>query len=690
LAYNSERMAITSSYDAIAARALDLVARGRDSAPLLSALHDLALDAARASVSVILEPDPDGVGYRVTSAAGLETSPLDLWFTSQAAADLAARAVSTDRSLLVPSLRTSVPELGDRLRASVALVAALSMESSSGLLVLGFGPDHAADPGLAAALASAFTLAIERTRQRRDADVERDLRQVLLAVTGGGESPAALAAALTQFCRNVSHLLGADSSEIWQHDRRERELVLLAASDGTPAGARRVAAADEESPAGAGLRQQRPIFIGGLGGATTLALTVPLRGRRRAMGALVLHGLHVDSGGETDLLARAEQAGRQLSGVLENVQLLDDVLRSRRQLEDVFNSLTDLVVVCDTGGRILEANRAFAERVGREPRALIGCSIDGLVGPDLAALAASGLPAPAGDAVEVTDLRLDGTFTATCVPLVGLSPEPVGRVLLARDVTGARRLVAEHHALERRLGQTEKLLALGQFVAGIAHELNNPLQAVIGHVDLLRASTALLPELRRDLGLVHREAERAARIVKNLLVFAGSGRLRLRPLNVNTLVTRVLRLRTRAHRSASVDVIRQLDADLPRVRADGMLLQQAFLNIILNAEQAMGGPGRLTVGSLVDLPNGRVSVVVEDTGPGLTEAVRARLFEPFFTTKEVGKGTGLGLAIAFGIVRAHDGTIEADNHPGGGARFVVSLPVARTSVPARSTAAAND
>ena len=340
------------------------------------------------------------------------------------------------------------------------------------------------------------------------------------------------------------------------------------------------------------------------------------------------------------------------------------------------------MVVCDHGGRILEANRAFAERVGRPPQALLGCNLATLVGPDLAQLAAEGRPVPdggagegrEGDAAEVVDARLNGTFVATSVPLVGIAPEPVGRVLLAREVTEARRLESERATLERRLAQTDKLQALGQFVAGIAHELNNPLQAVLGHVELMRAKSGLAPDLRRDLRLVYREAERAARIVKNLLVFAGSWRLRVRPLSVNALVTRVVRLRARAHRSASVEVIRHLDADLPRVRADGTLLQQALLNIVLNAEQAMGGAGRLTVQSQVHA-EGQVQVTVEDTGPGLTAAVRSRLFEPFFTTKEVGAGTGLGLAIAFGIVRAHGGTLEADNHPGGGARFVVTLPV---------------
>ena len=134
-------------------------------------------------------------------------------------------------------------------------------------------------------------------------------------------------------------------------------------------------------------------------------------------------------------------------------------------------------------------------------------------------------------------------------------PAPRGLVLVARDVTAQTELEAERASLERRLGQSEKLLALGQFVAGVAHELNNPLQGVLGHLELLRASGDLPAPLRRDLTLVYREADRAARIVHNLLVFAGSGRLRRRALTLNAVVGRVLRLRakapTRARRSRS-------------------------------------------------------------------------------------------------------------------------------------------
>jgi hypothetical protein len=150
--------------------------------------------------------------------------------------------------------------------------------------------------------------------------------------------------------------------------------------------------------------------------------------------------------------------------------------------------------------------------------------------------------------------------------------------------------------------------------------------------------------------------------------------VRGRRVLVNTIVARVLRLRARAIRAAGIVLERDLVEPSPILEADPLLLQQAVLNIVLNAEQAMPEGGRLSVKTAWAPLEGRATIEIEDTGRGLTEEVRSRLFEPFFTTKDVGEGTGMGLAITFGIVRAHEGTLEAQNGEAGGARFVIRLP----------------
>ncbi len=200
----------------------------------------------------------------------------------------------------------------------------------------------------------------------------------------------------------------------------------------------------------------------------------------------------------------------------------------------------------------------------------------------------AGSPAPAVGR-QVDDARLGGTFDLTLTPLAGVDAGPGGLVLVARDVTAQTELEAERASLERRLGQSEKLLALGQFVAGVAHELNNPLQGVLGHLELVRASRGLPASLRRDLSLVYREADRAARIVHNLLVFAGSGRLRRRALTVNAVVGARAAAAGQGAQGAQIEVVRHLADALPKVKGDGLLLQQALLNLVLNAEQAMAG-----------------------------------------------------------------------------------------------------
>jgi two-component system NtrC family sensor kinase len=205
--------------------------------------------------------------------------------------------------------------------------------------------------------------------------------------------------------------------------------------------------------------------------------------------------------------------------------------------------------------------------------------------------------------------------------------------------------------------------------------LNNPLQAVLGHLELITASSALPRGLARDLKLVYREADRAARIVANLLVFAGSGKLRRRTISINRVVSRVLELRTRAPRAARIERVEVLDARAPTLRGDQLLLEQALLNVVINAEQAAGEGGRIEVRTGAD-GDGGVRVWVTDNGPGLPDAVRGRLFEPFFTTRADHGGTGLGLAIAYGVVQAHGGRIEASSTPGSGAVFSIWLPVA--------------
>jgi signal transduction histidine kinase len=181
---------------------------------------------------------------------------------------------------------------------------------------------------------------------------------------------------------------------------------------------------------------------------------------------------------------------------------------------------------------------------------------------------------------------------------------------------------------------------------------------------------------------IYREADRAAKIVRNLLVFAGSRRLVRRPVSLHAVLQKVLALRAPSCRALHIEVVRHYDQQLPRASSDPLLLHQVFLNIVMNAEQAIaatGRPGRIEI--TTSSSPGRIIVTVHDSGKGIPSESLSRVFDPFFTTKDVGQGTGLGLAITYGIVQEHGGHVSVVNHPSGGAQFTIELPASQRVAP---------
>ena len=237
---------------------------------------------------------------------------------------------------------------------------------------------------------------------------------------------------------------------------------------------------------------------------------------------------------------------------------------------------------------------------------------------------------------------------------------------------------------QAQLLQAEKLSAIGQLVAGVAHELNNPLTSVIGYAQLLEeellapgfSGSANVPQLAHDLRRIAEESERAARIVRNLLAFARRQTAARAPQDIADIASRVLSLRIYEFRLNDVDLQTEFEPGLPPVVADASQIQQALLNLILNAEQAMRGrlPKRLIVRARLDDTADAVELSVTDSGHGIDHANLSRIFDPFFTTRDVGEGTGLGLSICYGIVRDHGGQIGVDSKMQVGTTFSILLP----------------
>jgi PAS domain S-box-containing protein len=657
---------------------------------LLPHLHQHALDVTGGGCSLLFQHNPRTGSLQATSAFGLDALRTDAWAPTPEEGTVVAEAFTRRTPTLVVDAARQTPELADRLGTRSALLLPLVRGADRvGLLAIGFQtpPSTGTVEDAGAEVADAFVLALELLHLRQADELQRDVRDLLDEFTASLAATLNLAAGLDIFCVGATRLFGADRTSVWIHDRRARQLVLQASSD-TADMARgvRVFTDDCSAPAAAAMRRVRSEIVPPSEDDITALVTVPLRGTRRALGTVVFEGVRVETGGEIDLLDRADELGRQLSSAIENLQLLDDVMRGRRELENTFDSITHLVAVADMRGHIVHVNQAFATRVGKTREDLLDQPIADHIGPDLNTWLAQRRETQketkgAEPAVtrEVLDPMWNGPFMVTITDLLNHEREPAGSVIVARDLTPQTRLESEREELRKRLTQSEKLAALGQFVAGIAHELNNPLQGVLGHLELLRVTGAFPKQLRREVQTIYREADRAAKIVRNLLVFAGSRRLVRRKVSLNVVLQKVLSLRAAAHRSIGIEVVRHYDEKLPRVASDPLLLHQVFLNMVMNAEHAIaatGHGGRLEIRTAVSPQRDRIVATVRDNGTGIPEDTLPRIFEPFYTTKEVGKGTGLGLAITYGIVQEHGGQILAANHPEGGAVFTVELPIA--------------
>jgi len=392
----------------------------------------------------------------------------------------------------------------------------------------------------------------------------------------------------------------------------------------------------------------------------------------------------------------------QIGVAVQKAQLHATVRRGKREWEDTFDAIADPIAVFDARGALLRGNSALAATLGRAVTTLPGglrCGDLGFCGGGCPACAVCD-GARERRVTEVT--RADGqVFRVTTFPADG-EADGAAVVQVAKNVTAeiaaARRnaqlsealasanrqsmaSLVQLRATQAQLLQAEKLSAIGQLVAGVAHELNNPLTSIIGYAQLLEEELLApgardVPALTEDARRIARESARAAGIVRNLLVFARRQSATRAALDLGELFTRTLALRDYALRSSGVVLETAFDPGLPPVRGDGHQLQQALLNLLLNAEQAMRRQAvrRLIAGARLNEAAGAVELFVTDSGAGIDAADLPRIFDPFFTTREVGDGAGLGLSICYGIVRDHGGEIAVSANADSGMTFSMLLP----------------
>ena len=365
-----------------------------------------------------------------------------------------------------------------------------------------------------------------------------------------------------------------------------------------------------------------------------------------------------------------------LRDVTDERSARDAVLRSELRYRNLVESASDAIFTVDREGRFSAVNRSLERGAGRSRASLIGQRFSELLDPrDLRTaqrlLTETFEGSRSRGAIRYRggngDIRHGSVITSPVME----GAEIVGALGIMRDVT-------EEHRLAEQLLHQEKLVAVGQLVSGVAHELNNPLAAVMAFAQLLLARPASLDDdARRAAETIHNEAKRAAKIVSSLLTFARQQPAERAVTRVNDIIADTLELRRYALRTAAVQVVTELDADLPQTWADPFQLQQVVLNLLVNAEQALAESSRdrrIVIRTALAEGGSMILLSLADNGTGIDSERIDRIFNPFFTTKPVGQGTGLGLSISDGIIREHGGRIRVESLPGMGATFFVEIP----------------
>jgi two-component system NtrC family sensor kinase len=360
--------------------------------------------------------------------------------------------------------------------------------------------------------------------------------------------------------------------------------------------------------------------------------------------------------------------------ITERKQAEEALRQSEEKYRQLVDNLSEGIWVIDKDSCTTFVNPSMTKMLGYKNDEMLGKPLFSFIDERGVKLATQFLARRKEGIKEEHDfefMRKDGGrvyFSLETSPITDKDGNYIGAIVGVQDITGRIKM-------QEQLIMQDRLASIGQMASGIAHELNNPLTNVIGFSELLLGKD-LAADVREDLTTINREAKRTANVVKGLLTFARKQGSEKALVDINGSVQGVLQLRSYEQRVNNIEVNARFAPDLPRILGNGGQLQQVFLNIIANAEQAMleaHNGGSLTI--ITERVGDIIKASVADDGPGISQENMKKLFAPFFTTKEVGKGTGLGLSICHGIVSEHGGKIYAVSELGKGATFVVELPI---------------
>ena len=360
-------------------------------------------------------------------------------------------------------------------------------------------------------------------------------------------------------------------------------------------------------------------------------------------------------------------------------------LPSATVAEGIISTMPDSLILVGPDDRITMANNATLRMLGWNEDELIGRNVDNIISGDDQDIGTREGEKSGGSndksivGTETTYVTSSGrhipVFQSRAL-MKDRDGKLQGTIYIGRDITELKAAEDEKKRMEEQLLITGRLAAVGELSAGVAHELNNPLAAIQAYAQFLASNEELDEDIKCDVDTIYKEAKRATRITSSLLSFARRNQAEKHLCSINEILEKSLELHKYRMNINGIEVWTELDVNIPTTMADPHQMQQVFVNLIVNAEQAMTeayGRGKLHIKT--QTIKGEIQVTFTDNGPGISEEYLKCIFDPFFTTKDVGKGTGLGLSICYGIIDGHGGRIYARSKPGTGATFVVEIPV---------------
>jgi PAS domain S-box-containing protein len=418
---------------------------------------------------------------------------------------------------------------------------------------------------------------------------------------------------------------------------------------------------------------------------------IPLNANNVTIGLLQFNDLRRDRF-TVDVILFFEDLAQSIGIALAQKQAEESLVTSESSYRRLFESAKDGILIINAlNGVVTDANPYLTDLLGVSPHELINMVLweinvfKGIVSSkqDFQELLQKGY-------VRYEDLPLktdDGRKIS--VEFVSNVYEVEHRKVVQcniRDISERKLAGEEKQRLEEKAQVASRLAAMGEMAAGIAHEINNPLTGVLGYSQMMLSKENVPEDIKGDLKLIADNSRRVAEIVKRLLTFARQAKPVKTLVNLNELVDNTLKLRDYVLKTAGIKVVKEFDPDLPLSVADAGQIQQVFLNLVVNAEQAMKtahGQGTLTI--ITEKKENNIRILFKDDGPGITEENQTHLFEPFFTTKAQGEGTGLGLSLSRSIIMEHDGKLIVDSQFGHGATFIVELPILEAMPKAEET-----